>query len=71
MQGRYKDVITLLDAKRTAYGSSALFLVTVAESEYDGKMFGAARTDLERAVELQPDLYQQAGMGAVAKLKPV
>jgi protein O-GlcNAc transferase len=58
MQGRYKDVITLLDAKRTIYGDSAPFLVTVAESEYDGKMFGPARADLERALVLQPGLYQ-------------
>jgi tetratricopeptide (TPR) repeat protein len=58
MQGRYKDVITLLDAERATYGNSAPFLVTVAESEYDGKMFGPAQADLERAVVLQPGLYQ-------------
>jgi Flp pilus assembly protein TadD len=58
LQGRYKDVIALLQGKRTQYARSAPFLVTLAESEYDANIFDAARSDLEKAVQLDSSLYQ-------------
>ncbi len=58
LEGRYKDVLTLLGDKRAAYGQEPPFLVTLAESEYDAKIFDAARTDLEDAVALAPKLPQ-------------
>ncbi len=57
LEGRYKDVIALLGAERGAYGNSAPFLVTLAESEYDAAIYDAARTDAERAISLDGTLY--------------
>ena len=58
LEGRYKDVITLLDGKRTDYTNSAKFLLTLAESEYDASIFDASRSDVEKAITLDPSIYQ-------------
>ncbi len=58
LEGRYKEVIALLQEKRTLYSESAAFLVTLAESEFDEKIFDAALQDLTRAVAIEPTLYQ-------------
>ena len=58
LEGRYKDVIALLQDRRSTYGEFAAFLVTIAESEFDEKIFDAALADLTRAVALDPKLYQ-------------
>jgi Flp pilus assembly protein TadD len=58
LEGRYKDVISLLQSKRVEYAQSPKFLVTIAESEYDAKIFDAARRDLEDAIKFDPKLYQ-------------
>jgi tetratricopeptide (TPR) repeat protein len=57
LQGRFMDVVRLLEKQRSAYGNSALFLITLAESESDGMMYRPARKDLERAAALCPDSY--------------
>ena len=57
LQGRFKEVVVLLNGKRGLYGGSAEFLTTLAESEYDSVLYSAARTDLQRATELEPNLY--------------
>ena len=57
LEGRYKDVIALLEAQRAAYGEAAPFLVTLAQSEYDAAMYGSARADTERAIGLDGHLY--------------
>jgi tetratricopeptide (TPR) repeat protein len=58
LQGRYPDVIRLLEPKRGAYSGSPEFLVTMAESEFDASSYPAARQDLERALSLDPNMYQ-------------
>ena len=58
LEGRYKDVIALLREKRASFSQSAAFLVTLAESEFDEKIFDAALADLTRAVAIDPKLYQ-------------
>ncbi len=58
LEGRYKDVLTLLEAQRKTYQTSPSFLITVAESEYDDKILDGARRDLEAAIALDPKLYQ-------------
>lgn len=58
LEGRYKDVLTLLGDKRATYAQSAPFLITLAESEFDDKIFDAARTDLQNAIALDPNRYQ-------------
>ena len=58
LEGRYKDVIALLQSKRAEYTRSAPFLVTLAESEFDANMFDDARQDLAQAVQLDTTLYQ-------------
>jgi tetratricopeptide (TPR) repeat protein len=58
LEGRYPDVIRLLEPKRETCSSSADFLVTFAESEFDASSYPAAREDLERALSLDPNLYQ-------------
>ena len=58
LEGRYKDVIALLQEKRSTYSQSAAFLVTIAESEFDEKIFDASLNDLTRAVALEPKLAQ-------------
>ena len=57
LQGRYMDVVSLLDKQRPNYGESAPYLITAAESESDGKLYAAAQRDLEKAISLAPDSY--------------
>jgi tetratricopeptide (TPR) repeat protein len=58
LQGRYPDVNRLLGSQRESYSGSPEFLVTMAESEFDASLFPPARDDLERAISLDPKLYQ-------------
>jgi tetratricopeptide (TPR) repeat protein len=58
LEGKFKDVIHLLGDERSKYQDSPEFLITLAESEFDGILYDAARTDLERAISLDPTLYQ-------------
>ena len=58
LEGRYKDVIALLNSNRESYAASAKFLVTIAESEYDANVFDHARADVEKAISLDKSLYQ-------------
>ena len=57
LEGRYKDVISLMSDKRATYGDSAPFLVTLAQSEYDASIYDTARSDVERALSLDASLY--------------
>jgi Flp pilus assembly protein TadD len=58
LEGRFKDVVALLNAKRAQSASSPEFLITLAESEYDSILYNAAREDLEHAVALDANSYQ-------------
>ena len=58
LQGRFKDVVALLNSKRDAYSSSAPFFITLAESEYDSVLYDTACTDLQRAIALNGQSYQ-------------
>ena len=58
LQGRYPDVNRLLGAKRQTYADSPDFFVTLAESEFDASIYVAARKDLQRAISLNPRMYQ-------------
>lgn len=58
LQGRYPDVNRLLAGKRATYPDSAEFFVTLAESEFDASVYAAARKDLQRAISLDPGMYQ-------------
>jgi tetratricopeptide (TPR) repeat protein len=58
LQGRYPDVNRLLGTKREIYANSPEFLITLAESEFDASIYPAARNDLQRAISLNPKLYQ-------------
>ncbi len=58
LQGKFKDVIHLLGDERGKYQSSPEFLITLAESEFDGILYDAARADLEHAILLAPGSYQ-------------
>jgi tetratricopeptide (TPR) repeat protein len=58
LQGRYPEVNKLLASKRAEFASSPEFFVTLAESEFDASIFDDARDDLQRAIALDPDLYQ-------------
>jgi tetratricopeptide (TPR) repeat protein len=58
LEGRYPDVNRLLSGKRALYAESPEFLVTLAESESDASIFPAARADLQRAISLNPKMYQ-------------
>ena len=58
LQGRFKEVIHLLNEKRNTYPDSPDFLITLAESEFDGILYDAARTDLEHAIALNQGSYQ-------------
>ncbi len=69
LQGRFKDVVTLLGRKRDAYAGSPAFLITLAESEYDSILYDAARADLERAISLDQNSYQAHFLLANALLK--
>lgn len=57
LQGRSQDVVKLLNERRSAYGDSAAFLITAAESENDATLYVEARRDAERAIALTPDSY--------------
>lgn len=57
LQGRYMDVVSLLEKHRSAYGDSAEFLITIGESESDGQLYPQAKRDLQRAADLRPDSY--------------
>ncbi|MFZ0302133.1 MAG: tetratricopeptide repeat protein [Terracidiphilus sp.] len=58
LQGRYPDVNRILGSKRGLYAGSPEFLVTLAESESDASIYQAARADLQRAITLNPRMYQ-------------
>jgi tetratricopeptide (TPR) repeat protein len=58
LQGRYPDVNRLLSSKRNLYADSPEFFVTPAESESNASIFSAARADLQRAISLNPRMYQ-------------
>ena len=58
LQGRFKEVVTLLNSKKDVYSTSAAFLITLAESEYDSILYDAARDDLEHAIALDQNSYQ-------------
>ncbi|MGH9621014.1 MAG: tetratricopeptide repeat protein, partial [Bryobacteraceae bacterium] len=57
LQGRYMNVVSLLGKYRHVYGNSPGFLITIGESESDGKLYPAAERDLKRAVALAPESY--------------
>lgn len=57
LQGRYNDVVSLLEKYRDRYGNSPGFLITIGESESDGKLYQAAERDLKQAVALAPESY--------------
>jgi tetratricopeptide (TPR) repeat protein len=57
LEGRYPDVNRILESKREAYADSPKFLITIAESESDAKMYAAAQRDLGQAITLTPDSY--------------
>jgi tetratricopeptide (TPR) repeat protein len=58
LQGKFKDVVALLNPQRSQYAGSAAFLITLAESEYDSILYDAARDDLQRALALDAASYQ-------------
>jgi tetratricopeptide (TPR) repeat protein len=58
LQGRFKEVVSLLNARRNLYSESPAFLVTLAESEYDSILYDAAHDDLKRAIALDQNSYQ-------------
>ncbi len=58
LEGRYKDVIAALNAERGNYNDSSSFLITLAESEFDASIYDASRSDVERAISLDPSRYQ-------------
>lgn len=57
LQGRYMEVVSLLGKQRATYRDSAGFLITLAESESDAKMYAAAGRDLRHALALDPGSY--------------
>jgi predicted Zn-dependent protease len=69
LQGKFKDVVTLLKAKREMYAESSAFLITLAESEYDSILYDAAREDLQHAIALDPNSYQAHFLLANALVK--
>ena len=69
LQGKFKDVVALLNAKREAYADSSAFLITLAESEYDSILYDAARDDLQHALALDPNSYQAHFLLANALVK--
>jgi tetratricopeptide (TPR) repeat protein len=58
LQGRYPDVIKLLENKRAVYTDSPEFFITLAESEFDASIYPAAREDLQHAIALDAKSYQ-------------
>jgi tetratricopeptide (TPR) repeat protein len=69
LQGKFKDVVALLNAKRGMYAESSAFLITLAESEYDSILYDAARDDLQHAIALEPNSYQAHYLLANALVK--
>jgi Flp pilus assembly protein TadD len=69
LQGRFKEVVALLNARRNLYSGSPAFLITLAESEYDSILYDAARDDLRRAIALDQSSYQAHLLLANALLK--
>jgi tetratricopeptide (TPR) repeat protein len=69
LQGKFKDVVALLNAKRKLYAESSVFLATLAESEYDCILYDAARDDLQHAIALDPNSYQAHFLLANALVK--
>ncbi len=57
LEGRYKDVISLLNGQRATYSGSAPFLITLAQSEYDAAMYDPARADVQAANALDGKIY--------------
>ena len=57
VEGRYPDVNRILEGKRRTYADSPKFLITIAESELDAKMYPAAQRDLEHAIAFNPQSY--------------
>jgi tetratricopeptide (TPR) repeat protein len=58
LQGKFKDVVALLNPRRNLYAGSPAYLITLAESEYDSILYDAARDDLQRAIALDGSSYQ-------------
>jgi predicted Zn-dependent protease len=58
LQGRFKEVVALLNGKRDLYSGTPAFLITLAESEYDSILYDAAQDDLRRAISLDQNSYQ-------------
>jgi predicted Zn-dependent protease len=69
LQGKFKDVVALLNAKRKMYTEFPAFLITLAESEYDSILYDAARNDLQHAIALDPNSYQAHFLLANALVK--
>jgi predicted Zn-dependent protease len=69
LQGRFKEVVALLNGKRNLYSGSPAFLITLAESEYDSVLYDAARDDLQRAISMDQNSYQAHLLLANALLK--
>ncbi len=69
LQGKFKDVVALLNPRRGMYAGSAAFLITLAESEYDSILYDAARDDLQHAIAIDPDSYQAHFLLANALVK--
>jgi tetratricopeptide (TPR) repeat protein len=69
LQGKFKDVVALLNTKRQMYAESSAFLITLAESEYDSILYDAARDDLQHAIALDPNSYQPHFLLANALVK--
>jgi predicted Zn-dependent protease len=69
LQGKFKDVVALLNSKRQMYTESSAFLITLAESEYDSVLYDAARDDLQHAIALDANSYQAHFLLANALVK--
>lgn len=57
LEGRYNDVVARLRKYRDRFGNSPGFLITIGESESDGKLYEDAERDLKQAVALAPKSY--------------
>jgi tetratricopeptide (TPR) repeat protein len=73
LQGKFKDVVAMLNSKRDMYAESPAFLITLAESEYDSILYDVARDDLQHAIVLDPNSYQAHFLlaNALVKLRSV
>jgi Flp pilus assembly protein TadD len=54
MQGRAQEAANFLQAKRSRYQNSPKLLMTLAESQYDTASYEAARSNLTKAISLDP-----------------